>query len=43
MRSFFKVLKEEPDARVALPSAEEIGHYQEMIRKNYSPLRELGA
>jgi hypothetical protein len=33
-----KVLKDKEDARVALPSVEEIAHYQDMVRTNFLAL-----
>jgi hypothetical protein len=32
----FKVLKEEEDGKVALPSVQEIAEYQEVDRSNFS-------
>jgi hypothetical protein len=37
-RLLFRVLKEEEDARVALPSPEEIVEYQDVIESNYPAL-----
>jgi hypothetical protein len=38
MRLLFKVLREEDSAKVCIPSAEEITHYQELIRLNFPAL-----
>jgi hypothetical protein len=38
MKLLFKMLKEEVDARVALPSAAKIRHYQEVVRTNFPDL-----
>jgi hypothetical protein len=38
MRLLFRVLKEEEDARVALPSPEEILEYQDVVETNYPAL-----
>jgi hypothetical protein len=38
MRLLFRVLKEEEDARVALPLPEEISEYQDMVESNYPAL-----
>jgi hypothetical protein len=36
VRLLFKVLKEEEDGKVALPSVQEIAEYQEVDRSNFS-------
>jgi hypothetical protein len=38
MRILFRVLKEEEDARVALPSPEEVAEYQDVVETNYPAL-----
>jgi hypothetical protein len=38
MRLLFRVLKEEEDAKVALPSAQEVAEYQEVVRTNFPAL-----
>jgi hypothetical protein len=38
LRLLFKVLKEEVDARVELPSTEEISEHQDVVRSNFPAL-----
>jgi hypothetical protein len=38
MRLLFRLLKEEEDARVALPSPEEVAEYQDVVETNYPAL-----
>jgi len=38
MRILFRVLKGEEDARVALPSPEEVAEYQDVVETNYPAL-----
>jgi len=38
MRLLFRVLKEEADAKITLPSSQEVAEFQEVVRTNFPAL-----